>query len=67
MVRFLVFGRTAYHEPLQFQGRVEAESVEAASQIPLGGSQAWVELVLIPEDRIRWVIGPAGDGDERGA
>ncbi len=67
MGRFLVFGRTAYHEPLQFQGRVEAESVEVARQLTLAEPHAWVELVLIPEDRIRWVIGPAGDRDERGA
>jgi hypothetical protein len=55
--RYRVFGRTEYAEPLEFRGTVSAADQEAASAEALrrfGGG--WVELVLLPERSIQWVL-----------
>lgn len=55
-----VYGRTEYAEPLTERGRIEAESAEAASEISLAAyPAAWVELVLVPEQGMHWIIGPS--------
>jgi hypothetical protein len=56
--RYRVLGRTAYPEPLEHQGMVEAADDAAAAAAVLerfGGR--WVELVLVPERAVHWVIG----------
>jgi hypothetical protein len=65
--RYRVFGRTAYPEPLEFQGTVTAADHDAATGDALARfGRAWVELVLLPEGSIHWVLGAdataAGDG-----
>jgi hypothetical protein len=55
--RYRVFGRTEYAEPLEFRGTVSTADQEAASAEALrrfGGG--WVELVLLPERSIHWVL-----------
>jgi hypothetical protein len=61
--RYRVFGRTEYAEPLEFRGTVTAADQEAAAGDALRrfGSD-WVELVLLPEDAIHWVLRQAEDG-----
>ena len=69
MERYRVFGRTEYPEPLEFQGTVTAadDGTAATAALERHGRQ-WVELVLIPERSIHWILGPspvhqeAGDG-----
>jgi 1,2-phenylacetyl-CoA epoxidase PaaB subunit len=57
MRRWLVFGRTQYPVPLQYQGEVEASDAEAAVERALARhGKEWVELSLIPEDAVRWVF-----------
>jgi hypothetical protein len=56
--RYRVLGRTAYPEPLEHHGTVEAADDPApapAAQDPVGAP--WVELVLVPERAVHWVIG----------
>jgi hypothetical protein len=56
---YRVFGRTGYPEPLEFQGTVTAADDQAAAAGALerfGGD--WVELVLLPEHAVHWILGP---------
>jgi 1,2-phenylacetyl-CoA epoxidase PaaB subunit len=71
--RYRVFGRTSYPEPLEFQGTLTAADHDAAAHDALERhGRRWVELVLIPEHAIHWVLGPAdrpegsGEPHERG-
>ena len=53
-----MFGRTEYPEPLEFQGTVTAPGDEAAASAAMDRhGRRWVELVLIPERAINWVLG----------
>ena len=68
MEQYRVFGRTSYPEPLEFQGTLDAadDAAAAGSALERYGRE-WVELVLIPERSIHWILGPdrpegAGDG-----
>jgi hypothetical protein len=47
----LVYGRTAYEEPLEAVGSVE-EGEDPRGAFP----RDWVELVVIPESEIRWIV-----------
>jgi hypothetical protein len=64
--RYRVFGRTEYPEPLEFQGMLTAADDDAASSAVERHGREWVELVLIPERSIHWILGPSpaevGDG-----
>ena len=58
MERYRVLGRTAYPEPLEDQGMVEAADDRAAAAAALDRfGDRWVELVLVPERAVHWVIG----------
>jgi len=65
--RYRVFGRTEYPEPLEFRGTLIAadDGAAAGSALERHGRE-WVELVLIPERSIHWILGPSpaevGDG-----
>jgi 1,2-phenylacetyl-CoA epoxidase PaaB subunit len=57
--RYRVFGRTSYPEPLEFQGTLTAADHDAAARAALERhGRRWVELVLIPERSIHWILGP---------
>lgn len=57
-----MFGRTEYPEPLEFQGAVTAAGDDAAATAALERhGRQWVELVLIPERSINWILGPSAD------
>ena len=59
MERYRVFGRTSYPEPLEFQGTLRAADDAAAATAALERhGRRWVELVLIPERAIHWILGP---------
>jgi hypothetical protein len=56
--RYLVLGRTAYPQPLEHQGVLEAadDAAAAAAALERFGDR-WVELVLVPERAVHWVVG----------
>jgi hypothetical protein len=59
MERYRVFGRTEYPEPLEFQGTVTAAGDDDAATAALERhGRRWVELVLIPDRAIDWILGP---------
>jgi hypothetical protein len=66
--RYRVFGRTSYPEPLEFQGTLTAAGHDAAASAALERhGRRWVELVLIPEGAIHWVLGaPPPEGQRDG-
>jgi hypothetical protein len=67
MERYRVFGRTEYPEPLEFQGTVTAAGDDAAATAALERhGRRWVELVLIPDRSINWILGPSTVGQEAG-
>ncbi|HEV8372415.1 MAG TPA: hypothetical protein VGR68_04380 [Actinomycetota bacterium] len=59
MERYHVFGRTTYPDPLEFQGTLTAaDHRQAAGQALERHGRGWVELVLLPEASIHWILGP---------
>jgi len=65
MRSYLVFGRREYPEPLTEQGVLQAASDEAARRAALENHLGpWIELVLIPEEKIRWVLRSEEKSDE---
>lgn len=54
-VGFLVFARREYPEPLRYLGRWTGESPTLEDVARAWGGD-WLEVVLVPEDRVRWVI-----------
>ena len=67
MERYRVFGRTAYPQPLEFRGTMTAADDDAAATAALERhGRRWVELVLIPERAITWILGPSPDGEVDG-
>jgi hypothetical protein len=59
MERYRVFGRTSYPEPLAYQGTLTAAGDAAAPGAALERfGRGWVELVVIPERAIHWILGP---------
>jgi 1,2-phenylacetyl-CoA epoxidase PaaB subunit len=54
---YLVFARTEYSEPVEHQGNIQASDDEEAKKAAVeqfGGE--WLELVLIPERDVHWVM-----------
>lgn len=58
MASFLVFGRTAYADPLALIDTVEAAATPGLDDLDTGTD--WLELVVVPTDAAIWV---QRDGD----
>ena len=59
MEQYRVFGRTSYPEPLEYREALTAADDDAAARAALERhGPRWVELVLIPERAIQWILGP---------
>lgn len=59
MATFHVFARTAYADPLTRIDTVEAATAPERGDLARG-DEAWLELVVIPDDAVTWVL---RDGD----
>ena len=60
MERYRVLGRTTYPDPLEHQGVLDAADDDAAAAAALERfGDRWVELVLVPERAVHWVVGGA--------
>jgi hypothetical protein len=62
MASYRIFARTRYEDPLELQSEFEADHDDAASQAALSqlGDGDWIEVQLVPEDAIRWIVRPGG-------
>jgi hypothetical protein len=60
MARYLIFARDRYEEPLELQGELEAGGDEAAARAAEDqlADGDWIEIQLVPEPAIRWVVRP---------
>ena len=69
MASYLVFARREYEEPLSLEGEVEAEDDAAAARTADEQfGDGFIEVRLVPEPAVRWVIArkrrsPEGGGD----
>jgi hypothetical protein len=55
MERYFVFARTEYDEPLEHRGDVEAQDSEEAKKLALEEyGEEWLEMLLVPLDRVYW-------------
>ena len=66
MARYLVFARDRYEEPLELHGDCEADDDEAAAGSARDAlpERDWIEILLVPDDAIRWIVRPAKAGQE---
>ena len=54
---YLVFARTEYSEPVEHQGQIQAADDEEAKKVALEQfGERWLELVLVPERDVHWVM-----------
>jgi hypothetical protein len=54
---YLVFARTEYSEPVEHKGELQAADHEEAKRLAVERfGEEWVELVLVPEAEIHWVM-----------
>jgi hypothetical protein len=54
---YRVFARAEYAEPLELKGSVRAAGDRAAADLAVRRfGRDWVELVLLPERAIHWVL-----------
>jgi 1,2-phenylacetyl-CoA epoxidase PaaB subunit len=61
MPRYLIFARTRYEDPLALEGDLEAQDAQDAARAARAEfGQGSVEVQLVPEDAVRWVIRPSG-------
>jgi hypothetical protein len=56
MANYLVFARTEYAEPLEHKGDLEAADDEARELAVERFGEEWLELTLVPEREIHWVL-----------
>jgi len=54
MTDYLVFGRHAYDRPLRLVGVVSSDTTPTTEQVGLGSD--WLELVVVPEEEVIWVL-----------
>jgi hypothetical protein len=57
-MRFFVFARREYDQPVSRQGVVEARDGDAAAGAARERFGDWLEVRLVPEDSVRWIVGP---------
>ena len=54
---YLVFARTEYSEPVEHMGNLQAADHEEAKKLAVERfDEKWLELVLVPEAEIHWVM-----------
>ena len=58
MARYLIFARREYVKPLSWEGSLEAGDTEAAAAEARNRFGEWLEVRLVPEDSVQWIVGP---------
>lgn len=61
-MRFFVFARSEYDQPVSRQGVVDADDADAASEEARERFGDRLEVRLVPEDAVRWIVGPLPAG-----
>jgi hypothetical protein len=53
---FHLYTRTDYADPLERQATFEADEAPGLDDLPVDRSEDWLEVMLIPDDAITWVL-----------
>jgi len=59
-VEYLIFARKDYAEPLRHIGQWVGDAPSWEDFVGVHGGE-WLEVVLVPNDRVRWVIRERGE------
>jgi 1,2-phenylacetyl-CoA epoxidase PaaB subunit len=57
-MRFFVFARRDYERPLHRCAAVQAPDADAAAEVARERFGDWLEVRLVPESSVRWIVGP---------
>jgi 1,2-phenylacetyl-CoA epoxidase PaaB subunit len=57
-MRWFVFARREYDQPVARQGAIDAGDAGAAAALARERFGDWLEVRLVPEDAVRWIVGP---------
>ena len=57
-MRYFVFARREYDEPVSRQAVIDADGAAEASAQVRERFGDWLEVRLVPEQRVRWIVGP---------
>ncbi len=57
-MRYFVFARQEYDQPVARHGMITADDEAAATKQARERLGDWLEVRLIPEESVRWIIGP---------
>jgi hypothetical protein len=58
---YMVFARTEYSEPVEHRGNIQAADDGEAKKLAVERfGEEWLELVLVPERDVHWVMGKEG-------
>jgi hypothetical protein len=57
-VRYFVFARREYDQPVSRQGMIEASDIAAACTRARERFGDWLEVRLVPEASAQWIVGP---------
>ncbi|WP_052665972.1 hypothetical protein [Nitriliruptor alkaliphilus] len=56
MPTFHLYTRTEYAEPLERLATFDAPRAPSLEDLPVDRSEGWLEVVLVPDDAITWVL-----------
>jgi hypothetical protein len=57
-MRWFVFARREYDQPVARRAAIDAEDVEAATALAHERFGDWLEVRIVPEAAVRWIVGP---------
>jgi hypothetical protein len=57
-MRYFVFARREYDEPVARQAVIEADDAASARMRARQRFGEWLEVRLVPEESVRWIVGP---------
>ena len=57
-MRYFVFARREYDNPVSRQGMIDAGDAAEASAQARERFGDWLEVRLVPEEGVRWIVGP---------
>jgi hypothetical protein len=61
-MRYFVFARREYDQPVSRQGVIEASDAGAAGTRARERFGDWLEVRLVPEASVQWIVGPLPAG-----
>jgi hypothetical protein len=57
-MRYFVFARREYDQPVSRQGVIEASDPASACERAHARFGDWLEVRLVPEASVQWIVGP---------